>query len=364
MSDPRSPCFLLPSFYPGGAERVLITLFGAYNHPGKHMIVVNGGGALREMAMAAGPVIDLHAKRFFLSLWPLYRTLQQLKPRVIVSTMAHMNFMVLLLKPFLPRGTKIIVREANVPSSLVDGVKLKFLVKWGYKILYPFADMVISPSQKIIDEFTNYLHMDTRRHVLLRNPVDVKRIRACASEKFFAKKGGSVNFVAVGRLHYQKGFDRLIEACAHLKMSPDWSLTIYGEGKEREALETQIARLGLQNKIKLAGLTDNPWAPMAAADALLLSSRWEGLPNAVLESLAVGTPVIAMAEAGGIGEIAALVSGSVTIVESLDAFRVAMQGVGPDAQSEPRDSLLPADFSEQAIIQRFAELVESVVATA
>ena len=77
-------------------------------------------------------------------------------------------------------------------------------------------------------------------------------------------------------------------------------LTILGDGADKLLLECRIASLNLGDRVELRGFDPNPWAYYAGADAFLLPSRWEGMPNAALEALACGTPVIAMSHAGAV----------------------------------------------------------------
>ena len=168
----------------------------------------------------------------------------------------------------------------------------------------------------------------------------------------------TVRFVAAGRLHPQKGFDRLIRALILFKPDYKWNLTIYGEGAQRAELQSLIDQNNLGAQIHLAGLVDEPWADYAQADVFLLPSRWEGLPNVALESLAVGTPVIAMAEAGGIGEIAALgAPGSIKLATSMDDFIKMMTHVTPNTTTSPRESLLPAEFELRTVIGKFSDFL-------
>jgi glycosyltransferase involved in cell wall biosynthesis len=99
-------------------------------------------------------------------------------------------------------------------------------------------------------------------------------------------------FLAIGRLAPQKDFGSLVAAFARTGRADD-RLTILGEGPEHAALTAAIARHGLAGRVVLAGFHRDvaPW--LAAADALILSSRYEGLPAAVLEAMAAGRPVIA-----------------------------------------------------------------------
>jgi glycosyltransferase involved in cell wall biosynthesis len=115
--------------------------------------------------------------------------------------------------------------------------------------------------------------------------------------------------VAAGRLSAVKGFDVLLDALALLR-DMEITLSILGEGPQRADLESQIARLGLGDVVSLLGFKANPQLYFAQADALVLSSHYEGFPNVVLEALACGIGVIATPAIGGVSEILDGVSGA------------------------------------------------------
>ena len=98
--------------------------------------------------------------------------------------------------------------------------------------------------------------------------------------------------LAVGRLHEQKGFDLLLQSWQTLeKKYPEWTLRIVGEGPMRAELETQIKAMGLQ-RVYLAGKVDNMAEEYAEASLFVLSSRYEGLPLALIEAMWCGTPCV------------------------------------------------------------------------
>lgn len=116
---------------------------------------------------------------------------------------------------------------------------------------------------------------------------ELRRELNCASP-------GALLLGALGRLEAQKGFDVLIEAATKLlRTYPNTRLVIFGEGAQRRRLEARIATLGLNGRIRLPGFTPEPACALAAMDVFVCSSRWEGLPLAVLEALLAGRPVVA-----------------------------------------------------------------------
>ena len=101
-------------------------------------------------------------------------------------------------------------------------------------------------------------------------------------------------FLAAGRLTYQKGFDLLIEAFYEFsKSNHDWTLVIVGEGEEKGRLNKLIKKYNLEKRIKIKPFTDDIKKYFLESSILLLSSRWEGMPMIVLESLVMGVPIIA-----------------------------------------------------------------------
>ena len=363
---PIKVLFILPTLHAGGAERVLITLMNFLNREQFEpvFVAINNEGPLRNLISKDIQFHSLDGKKVSLSFLNLYKKLKEIRPDIVVSTMAHVNFMALLIKPFFKK-TKFVVREAVTPSYFSQKYLFKpFIIRMAYRVLYPYADLVISPAQMIIDEFKKDLGLACNNHALLYNPVNTANIWLQKDEKdsLSELRKSAVHFVASGRLHPQKGFDRLIQSLPQLRLEYDWKISILGEGEERNTLENLINDLGLSKHVHLLGLQDTPWPFYAYADCFLLPSRFEGLPNVVLESLACGTPVIAMRSAGGIMEIAEASSpGAVTVVDTMADFIEAMESVQPCPSETFRDSLLPRAFECPEICNKFEGLLKDLV---
>ena len=352
--------FLLPSFAGGGAERVALTLLVGLDRTRftPELVVLDGTGPLREVVPADVPVHDLRRPRLRYAVITLLTVLRRLRPAVIVSTLGYLNLALLALRPLLPSKPRILVREANTPSRSLPTTPWPTLFHLGYRLLYPRADGVLCPSRMVLEEMRRDFSVPEARLYCLANPVDVVAMRRLAAAPR-RTPGDGVRFVAAGRLTPQKGFDRLLEMVAG--MPAGTHLTIFGEGPEASALGSLAVRLGVESRVRFTGFDPAPWPAYAGADAFLLPSRWEGMPNAALEALACGTPVIATPESGGLLEAAVEVApGGVTIAEAGDAFAAAMRAVVPRSGVSLRPSLLPDRFACEAVHAAFAAILTRV----
>lgn len=179
-------------------------------------------------------------------------------------------------------GTKIpvYVSERNNPWVMPDVKITRFL----RKIAYPFATGVIFQTEMAKSFFSTRIQ---KKGIVLPNPVDASRIPAPYEGE------REKRFVAVGRLEPQKNFPLLIRAFAEFnKEIQGYKLTIYGEGREREKLENLIKDLGMQYNIELPGRDKDVLNKINNAAAFILSSDYEGMPNALIEAMCMGMPVI------------------------------------------------------------------------
>ena len=349
--------FVLPSFVGGGAERVVVTFANALPRDRFQvaLVVLSGEGPFRSLVDEHVRVFELGIPRISRALPKLMAVLRGLGPDVVMASAPHVS-MALLASPWLlPERTLVVVREANLPSLMLPSMRPRPVFAAGYRWLYPRAAVVFATSERMREELIARGSRD-QLVVVLPNPVDLERIRNLANPPTRVPGQGR-RFVAVGRLVPQKGFDRLLPAFAGLPSEDH--LTILGEGSERAALEQQIDALGLTARVAMPGFAHNPWTWMAGADALLMPSRTEGMPNAALESLACGTPVIATEQSGGLPEVARQVpTGELVVVDPAD-LGAAMLRVAV-APPWPRASVLPAAFRIVDATESLAEWLERI----
>ena len=343
--------FVLPSFAVGGAERVVLNLARLVDRSRFQPLILalDPRGGLLDDVPEDIKVVGLHRPRLRQALPALVAELRRLRPVVIFSTFTHINLLLLASRPFL-RNARIVIREANMPSFNLARMPWPAAFRTACGWLYPSADAVIASSMRMRDEMIAMGIAPSKVH-LLHNPVDEDRVRQSA-QPVLRHEGKGVRYVAVGRLVRQKGFDRLLDAMA--VMADDCHCIILGDGPERSALQEQMARLNLKTRVTFAGFVANPAPWIAGADAFLMPSRFEGMPNAALEAFALGTPVIATPEAGGISEV-----DGVIIAHAGAPFAAAMKAVAPRPSATLRASALPAAFRMDQVTHQLAELFKT-----
>jgi glycosyltransferase involved in cell wall biosynthesis len=350
---------VLPEFSGGGAERVALTLVNNLAARGRHveLLVLNRTGPLRSLLDPSVRLHDLGRLRLRTAILPLFRELRRLRPRIVYSTLGYVNLALLLMQPGLPKGTRLWIREANLPSFNFKQSRAPSIVRMAYAALYPRAGRVICSSKRMREELGTGLGVPAERLCDLANPVNEDQIRDLAASHDSDPRTGR-RYIAAGRMTTQKGFDRLIEMFAALDDAAS-RLTLLGAGPQALELRTLAARCGVADRVDFPGFVEQPWKLISRADAFLLPSRWEGMPNVALEALACGVPVIATPESGGISEVAEQAQfGAVTVAEAGPDFIVAMRRVPARSDTGLRPSLLPPAYRLASVIDRFEEWLD------
>lgn len=283
--------FVLPNLAPGGAERSIINL-ARHLSPDYdvHIALINFGGLLLREVPEGVSLHDLRGKTGLV--FQLTSLVNKIRPRVLMSTIVDVSLIILGLRKLFPREVKIMIREAVMPSTNFSEKRFPFFWEYLYRNLYRRADHVVVLSNRAKQRLIEVTGVDEGRITVIYNAVSDERI-GYLSRPTPNRKGDPISLVSVGRLEYQKGYDLLVECFPYvIEKYPNLRLTIYGEGREKRTLQRQIERLGLGDAIALAGYVDNPLDAVQQADLFVMSSRYEGMSNAMLEALCCGTPVL------------------------------------------------------------------------
>lgn len=242
------------------------------------------------------------------------KLIRELQPDVTLSFLTRSN----VASVINARGPCVISERANTSAHFGSGVG-GALSRGVVRAVYPRATRVIAVSAGVADDLRDNFGVPGEKLSSIPNPVDVETISARAQEPAPFEVGGPY-IMAAGRLVASKNFDMLIRAYA--LWGGDAKLLIVGEGPERPALEALIQELGLFGRVLLPGFVDKPYPLMRGADVFVLSSNGEGFPNALVEAMALGVPVIAANCASGPSEILAE-----TARENITELTYAQHGV-------------------------------------
>lgn len=293
---------LIPHLGGGGAARVAAILAAKLNADRfeVHLGAVTGDGAEGRSLPAHVQVHALRARRVREGLPAIWRLVRRIRPDVILSGMAHLNVAVLILRPLIPRATRVLVRQNAEPGERDAGRLTPAL----YRLLYPMADVVICQTQPMAEAVAKATGTAVNLHVL-PNPVDTRAASRRADETGLWSAPGP-HLLASGRLAPEKGFDVLLRAMALLRgQFPSADLTILGAGHEGDSLRGLARELALEDCVRFAGHVADPQAWFPGASLFVLPSRREGLPNALLEAAAAGLPIAATPARGGLSELLA-----------------------------------------------------------
>lgn len=351
----RKIAAVLPSFSGGGAERVLINLLNGLD-PARYeasLVVFDRQGPLGGALSPDLKVTNLNRPRLRHALPALVTTLRDRRSDVVFSTLGYVNLALLAARHLLPG--RLVIREANLPSLALPAARYGAIKQLGYRYLYPHASRVIASSRIMAEELRGFGVPEERLDVLA-NPVDLLALRMKAA-KPKRIPGAGLRLVAAGRLVPQKGFDRLLPLLANF---PNVQVVILGDGPQKEDLLSLAAAHGVE--LVLPGFSDAAPAWFAGADAVVLPSRWEGMPNVALEALACGTPVIATPESGGISELATVCAPeAITVASMTDDFAAALSQLRPRIDMELRPALLPMEYEANTVTEKFSQVLDSVM---
>lgn len=292
--------FLLPAMAGGGAERVVLHLLRHLDRTSfaPSLLLLDRSGELLPEIPAGVPVSDCGRRgthRGWRWMSVLARAMSESRPDVMVSFLWGTNLAAVAAR-----------RKANLPTPLIlcerlslDGTDegpLRTLVRRvGTRALHRFADRVTANSVALARQVERAAGLVPGSVVAIPNPIDLDGLRARAAVRDAvppeAASWPSPWIVGVGRLHRQKGFDVLIRAFA--ESGAPGTLLLVGDGSEKAALQATAERAGVARRVAFTGFLTNPSAVMARADVFVLSSRYEGFPNALVEAMALGRPCVA-----------------------------------------------------------------------
>ena len=319
------------------------------------LLVVDGRGPLRAAVPDGVEVIDLAAGRVRRAGRPIVQELRSRPADLILGSQTHVNVLLALLRPLVPARSRLVVREPNLRPEADPGRPRDRAVGWALGR----ADLVVASSAPMAAHLAATVRRPDRV-VVLPNPVDVDGLRDAA--RAGTPVAGATPLVSVGRLAPQKAHADLLAALGTAPSAP--SLTLLGDGPLRGALQEQAGDASTAGRVHLAGRVDDATtlaATVAAADLLVHPATFDGMPNAVLEALAVGTPVLATTDLKVLADLAAEVGPDALRLVPRDRLGEALAALtGPDPAPRPRPSLLPDRFAVDAVVAALDEALAAL----
>ncbi|MGD1065074.1 MAG: glycosyltransferase [Terracidiphilus sp.] len=327
---------LTPSIGGGGAQHVMVLVARGLSRERfeVHLVLVRAGD---PSAGAVPPGVTVHALgagraraatlRLLLLVW-------RLRPDVILSGAPEISFLALLLRPFFPARTRVLVRQNGTVSAALAHGGVPRYTRLLYRLLYLRADRVICQSRAMAEDLARETGVRNEQIVVLPNPVDLEGILA-ARDAPSAWNGPGPHLLAVGRLSREKGFDLLIEALAALrKRFPVADLILVGSGREEMALKALCRSLEMETAVRFAEQVDPPYEFFQGATLFVLPSRYEGMPNALLEAAAAGLPLVSTPASGGVvdlltGQPGAWLATEVSASALTKALELALENLRP-----------------------------------
>ncbi len=351
QKQPARIAFLLDSLSGGGAEKVILNLASGFAAAGysADLLICKMRGALRNQMPSDVNVVQLKAASslrgvvaaFFADpacLWPVLGMLVRMRkvpgnfksmpaiieylkinqPVVLLSALPKSNINAVLARRYCGGSTRIVVGvHANYSAQSGSGKKESDTIS-GYKPsmirkYYRQADAIVAVSRGVEKDICEYLGLPRERVTSVYNPVATRNIRALCEkvpDHPWFEPGGVPVILGIGRFAAQKDFPLLLDAFARVRQQRAVRLVLLGgdvASGEQQSLQreliAQAERLGVERDLDMPGFVDNPFSYLNRAAVFVLSSRYEGFGNVLVEALLCGCPVVSTNCPSGPAEI-------------------------------------------------------------
>ncbi len=328
--------FVIGDLKSGGAQRVLTTLANTWAGKNRRICVITLAGPEQDFFTLHPAVHRIVVGGTQVSSNPLTAVLSNLRrilnirkaikkagAPVVVGFVGSTNILVILASIGLKK--RVVISERNDPARQSLG---RFW-DWMRRLTYRFADVVTANTRGALDTLSSF--------------VPKQKLALVPNMLMIPEKGGTSlpkrkSILAVGRLSHQKAYDVVLVAFAKIHLSfPEWRLEIIGEGELKESLEKQAKRLKIATSIIWHGRQNDPFSFYRATEIFVLASRYEGMPNAMLEAMACGMPVVVTnASPGPLEYVTHDKTGLVVPVEDSDALADALLELMHDPELRDR----------------------------
>ena len=293
----------------GGVERSFFILAKTLEKRGHSVnIITLGKSSYIKDSSFSVPIINLKKNKVSTSIFSLSNYLSKNNIDIVISAQYYANIGILIAQKFLSKKPKIIITErAHLNESLkeLNILKRNFL-KFLIRFLYKNADNIIGNSKSVCESILSSAKINKHHIKLILNPTFVPEIIKKAEKPVreeWIQNSKEPIILTVGRLSSQKNTSLLIDSFSELLNLKECKLLIIGDGPERKKLEFKVHSMNLSEKIKFLGFSSNPYKYFKYCSVFTLTSKFEGLPNVLIESQALGLPIVTTDSPGGSREV-------------------------------------------------------------
>jgi glycosyltransferase involved in cell wall biosynthesis len=326
--------------------------------------------ALEQAAVNVDRVAEVESRWDWKGMFATWSKLRALKPDLI-----HIHH----VWPAADRYLSMIARAAGVPHVVVTEHIMGEAHSRGQRALkrdeLKNADAVTAVTGAIVDTLVRDYGIERSLVRIIANGADLpdeEREEPLARrwrERFLATPLKPL-WVVAGRLEEQKGHDVLFDALVPLlRHGLDFTLAVAGDGSRRGWLEQRALSLGLSPRVQFVGQLDDVGGLLAAADGVIVPSRWEGLPLVLLEAMARGRPIVATAVGGVADAIEDGVTGTLVPPDDAAALAVALENLHRRADRAWRLGQAAAEvarerYSWHAVVDEFESVYDEAMGLA
>jgi len=290
--------FFLPTLNGGGAERVSVNLMKQLDRKlfDIHLVLVEETGEYLELIPSDIKIHNLEGKKTLYSIFKLRKIIKELQADIVYSTLYRSHIALFLSLIGVRKKPKTIMRMPNSPKLVIENQEISKVMKYLLDKALKTATKVIAQTPQMKEEIVFYHDVEVNKVDVLINPLDKAFIVKSIEEAGNPFDNDYINVVASGRLMYQKGYDILIQAFKKVyENNSNFRLYILGGdyAGEQKKYEDMVEKFGLNGVINFLGFQRNPYKFYNNAHLFVMSSRWEGLPNTILENLYLKKPIVA-----------------------------------------------------------------------
>lgn len=224
--------------------------------------------------------------------------LKKVHPVALLAAKDRANQAAVIARALAKAPTRIVLRLGTTTSAAIAHKSALHQAAWRFpmRLFYPRADAVVAVSKGVAQDLEHMLGRPLPSLTVIPNPVITPKLNEQARRPVhhpWLEDARRPVFVGMGRLTTQKDFPTLLRAFQKVGRTTPCRLILLGEGSHRPTLESLARSLGVRDDVFFAGFVPNPYPYLRKASVFVLSSIWEGSPNALTEAMALGTPVVA-----------------------------------------------------------------------